>query len=168
VALDPNVESALQAAHDLEATASEKWHKQEHQFKSGLTRYPALGKWFDRRHKEAEARKHDIRKWMISNGSEVDTNLGDTGYTDKPMEAFEAACDLLDELTDAYGAIHVAAGEADDRETCERFHGYSKHVADVYHDGEQRQRQLKDLGEPLFLSQMLHKKMGQKYKPKKK
>ena len=35
MSLHPDVAKALQSAHDLEATASEQWHKQEHVFTDG-------------------------------------------------------------------------------------------------------------------------------------
>jgi bacterioferritin (cytochrome b1) len=151
MATDPDVLAALQAAHNLEATASEKWHKQEHAFKDGQSRYPKLGRWFDRRHKEAYQRQHDIRKRIMRLGGTVETELGDTSYTDDVEDAFTAACDLLDELTEAWRAVRDAAKAAGDVETKEWLHGTMKDIQDVYKAGEAKQQQLKDLGLPLFL-----------------
>jgi hypothetical protein len=152
---DAAVIAALQAAHDLEATASEKWHKQEHQWKNGETKYPKLGKYFDRRHKEAYQRQHDLRKHMMRLGATVDTTLGDTGYTDDVKEAFTDACGLLDKLSEAHEAVRVAAKEAGDRDTIEAFHGVTHDLRKIYKHGEQKLRQVDDLGVPMFLSQQL-------------
>jgi bacterioferritin (cytochrome b1) len=151
MAADPDVLAALQATHDLEATASEKWHKQEHQFKNAGAKYPKLGKWFDRRHKEAYERQHDLRKRIMKLGGTVDTNLGDTSYSDDVATAFDQACDLLDRLSDSYRGILQAAKDAKDTETREKFHYYLKDLQDIYLKGQAKQMQLADLGLPLFL-----------------
>lgn len=148
--LDPDVLAALQAAHDAEATASEKWHKQEHQFKEGEGKYPKLKKWFHRRHREAYCRQHDLRCWMIKQGGTVDTNLGDTSYSNDPEKAFSDACDTLDGLSDRYRDLLKAAKDAGDAETREKFHGYLKHLQSTYKKGEQKQQLLADLGPVLF------------------
>lgn len=148
---DNPVIGALQNAHDLEATASEKWHKQEHQFKQGLGKYPKLAKWFDRRHKEAAGRQHDLRKRIMRLDGTVETNLGDTGYTDDVADAFTSACDLLDELDIAYRQVLETAHDTGDIETGEIFHGFLKDIESTYRKGEQKQQQIKDLGLPLFL-----------------
>jgi bacterioferritin (cytochrome b1) len=152
VPADEAVLAALQKAHDLEATASEKWHKQEHEFKQSMKRYPKLGKYFDRRHKEAYDRQHDLRSHIMRLGGTVETNLGDTTYTGDVKRAFDDSCALLDELADCYVDIIDAAKEAGDRWTREKFHGYIKDLKQTYAKGEQRLQQLKDLGLPLFLS----------------
>lgn len=150
MAADQALLDALQAAHDIDATASEKWHKQEHQWKQGKGRYPKLARWFDRRHKEAFARQHDCRAQIMRLGGTVETKLGDTSYTDDPEKAFKTACNLLDDIRDAYQAVRDAAKEADDRATVERFHGYAKDIESTYLKGEQKLQQLEDLGLPLF------------------
>jgi hypothetical protein len=162
MAADPAVLAALQAAHNLEATASEKWHKQEHEWKQGRRQSPKLGKWFDRRHKEAYERQHDLRNVMIREGGTVETELGDTSYTDDPAAAFTAACDLLDELAAAHedvaAALKAARKQSDPTEASryrameEKFHGYAKDIRKSYLNGERKQQQLADLGLPLFLA----------------
>jgi hypothetical protein len=152
VAADEAVIEALQEAHNLEATASEKWHKQEHQFKDALSKYPKLGKYFDRRHKEAYERQHDLRKHMMRLGATVDTKLGDTSYTADVKQAFNDACNLLDDLCACYKMILKAAKDAGDTWTRETFHGYISDLKKAYANGEQRLEQLEDLGLPLFLS----------------
>ena len=154
---DPAVLQALQAAHNLEATASEKWHKQEHCFKVTLKHYPGLGCFFDRRHKEAYCRQHDLRKHMMNLKATVETELGDTSYTEDVEQAFTDACDLLDKLMDAYRDIRKAAKEWDTPKgdwTREKFHGYVKDLEDIYQKGERRLQQIKDLGLPGFLALM--------------
>jgi hypothetical protein len=153
--LDEALGAALQAAHNLEATASEKWHKQEHQFKDGETQYPKLGKWFDRAHKAAYDRQHDLRKQMMRFGYYVETELGATDYTEDAKEAFEQACDLLDELMDAHLAVSAAAkavGGRKGKAIREAFHGYLAALECIYKDGEAKQRQIKDLGLAGFLA----------------
>ncbi len=148
----PDVLSALQSAHDAEATASEKFHKQEHTFKQGSRAIPKLAKWFDKRHKEAYARQHDMRNYMMRLGGNVETNLGDTSYSDDPGEALKGACKTLDGLSDAYNDVHEAAHDNGDRETCEKFHGVNKDIQKTYKKGEQKQQQLADLGKALFIA----------------
>jgi chromosome segregation ATPase len=152
---DPALLAALQAAHNLEATASEMWHKQEHQFKNALTRYPKLGKWFDRRHKEAYQRQHDIRKHMMRLGGIVDTELGDTSYTDDVKQALQQACKSIDELSAAHEAVNQAAKAAGDKGTREKFHGYAHDLQKLRQRSEQKLQQLEDLGLPTFLSKHL-------------
>ncbi len=148
----PDVLSALQTAHDLEATASERFHKQEHAFKQGERKMPKLAKWFDKRHKEAYGRQHDLRNHMMRNGGTVETNLGDTSYSDDPGEALKGACKTLDGLSDAYNGVHDAADNRGDRETREKFHGTSKSIQKVYKKGEQKQQMLADLGKALIIA----------------
>jgi bacterioferritin (cytochrome b1) len=152
---DPEVLGALQVTHDLEATASEKWHKQEHAFKNTLKKYPGLKRFFDRRHKEAYCRQHDLRKQMMRIGGSVETNLGDTSYTEDPQEAFEVACNLLDKLMAAYQVIRDTAKEAGDTDTREAFHGYIHDLKKIYQMGEQKLQQIEDLGLPAFLAAQL-------------
>jgi hypothetical protein len=160
--LDPDVVAALQAAHNLEATNSERWHKQEHAFKQGKGRYPKLGRWFDRRHKEAYARQHDLRCTLMSMDQDVPTEIGDTSYTDDPGKAFADACESIDALAAAHQRINDVTREAaknDDDDTNkawyrairEKFHGYAKDLRKTYRKGEHKQQQLEDLGLPLFL-----------------
>jgi ferritin-like metal-binding protein YciE len=148
------VVAALQAAHNLEATASEKWHKQEHLFKNSSHRYPKLGKFFDRRHKEAYQRQHDIRKHMMRMGETVETELGDTSYTDDAGMALSDACVRLGDLANAYEVIRDAAKEAGDTWTREKFHGYIQDLNRICHKTEQRLQQANDLGTQTFLSLM--------------
>ena len=150
MALHPDVAAALQDAHNLEATTSEAFHKQEHAFKDTPQKLSKLGKWFDRRHKEAYGRQHDIRKHLMRHGETVDTNLGDTSYSTDPGEALEMACDRLDKLRDAHSAIQAAAREQDDHDTREKFDGYSHDLQKTYQKGEQKQQLLKTLGPQLF------------------
>lgn len=162
MATDPDLMAALQGTHDLEATASERWHKQEHEFKCGKRRVPKLGRWFDRRHKEAYERQHALRNAIIQLGGTVTTTLGDTSYTPDPRQAFEDACELIDQLAashqDVEDAIKAAVKAADDgnektwyRALHEKFHGYAKDLRRIYRKGEHKQQQLEDLGLPLFL-----------------
>ncbi len=151
MATHPDVLSALQSAHDAEATASEKFHKQEHAFKQGEKHIPKLAKWFDKRHKEAYARQHDLRGHMMRLGGTVETNLGDTSYSDDPGEALKGACKTLDGLSDAYSDVHDAAKEHGERETNEKFHGVSNCIQKTYKKGQQKQQQLADLGPALFI-----------------
>jgi hypothetical protein len=161
--LAPEVLSALQDAHDAEATASEMWHKQEHAFKQGMHRIPKLGKWFDKRHKEAYARQHDLRATIMTHGGVVDTNLGDTSYSDDPGEALKTACKTLDGLAACHQKINdvtrdAAQASGDDSEKAnlrgirEKFHGYAKDLHRLYRKGEHKQQMLKDLGLPLFIA----------------
>ncbi len=147
----PDVLAALQVAHDAEATASERFHKQEHAFKEGEKHIPKLARWFDRRHKEAADRQHDIRNHMMRAGGTVETNLGDTSYSDEPAGALKSACKTLDGLIAAHHGIQEAAEEHGDRETAEKFHGYSKDLEKTYQKGQQKQQQLADLGPALFI-----------------
>jgi len=149
---NPDVLSALQSAHDAEATASEKFHKQEHAFKQGDRSMPKLAKWFDKRHKEAYQRQHDLRGHMMRLGGTVETNLGDTSYSDDPGEALEGACKTLDGLSNAYGDVHEASEDHGDRETSEKFHGTCKSIQKTYKKGEQKQQMLADLGPALFIA----------------
>ncbi len=151
MSLHPDVSKALQSAHDAEATASEKFHKQEHAFKQGERHIPKLAKWFDKRHKEAYARQHDLRGHIMRNGGTVETNLGDTSYSNEPGEALKGACETLDGLTDAYSDVHETAEDRGDRETAEKFHGVSKSIQKTYKKGQQKQQQLADLGPALFI-----------------
>jgi hypothetical protein len=151
MAADEALLSALQEAHDLEATASELWHKQEHAFKVGPLRIKRLAKWFDRRHKEAYDRQHDLRRHIMRLGGTVETNLGGTGYSNDPGEALETACDVLDDLKDAHEAVRDAAKKAGDRGTVERFHNYQRDIQSVYAKGQQKQAMLKELGQALFI-----------------
>ncbi len=148
----PDVLTALQSAHDEEATASERFHKQEHAFKQGEKHIPKLAKWFDKRHKEAYQRQHDLRGHIMRLGGNVETNLGDTSYSDEPGAALKGACKTLDGLSSAYSDLHEAAHDNGDRETCERFHGVSKSIQKTYKKGEQKQQMLKDLGPALFIA----------------
>lgn len=149
--LHPEVLAALQSAHDAEATASEMWHKQEHAFKQGEHRIPKLAKWFDRRHKEAANRQHAIRGHMMRFGGTVETNLGDTSYSDDPAGALKIACDTLDGLIEAYQGIQDAAFDHSDQATSEKFHGRVHGLRKLYKKGEQKQQQLTDLGPELFV-----------------
>jgi ferritin len=146
--------AALQAAHNLEATASETWHKQEHLFKNSVHRYPKLGKFFDRRHKEAYQRQHDLRKHMMRMGGTVATELGDTSYTDDARQALYDACVRLADLAGAYESIRDAAKDAGDVATREKFHGYIQDLKRTCHKSEQRLQQVDDLGTQTFLSLM--------------
>jgi hypothetical protein len=166
--VDPTVVEALQTAHDLEATASEKWHKQEHQWKQGRGKYPGLARWFDRRHKEAFCRQHDLRSVMIGQDLYVGTDLGDTSYTDSPREAIDQAVDLLEELAAAHQVINDVTREAaketeNDTEKAwyrsirERFHGYAKDLQQIHRKAEQKQQLLADVGLQTFLALHSHK-----------
>jgi hypothetical protein len=163
---DPDVIDALQTAHDLEATASEKWHKQEHAWKDGPVCYHGLKRFFDRRHKEAFARQHDLRSCLMGLGAVVDTNLGDTSYSADPADALSSALDAIDELLAAHQAINDttrdAAKAADDdtdkaryRAVREKFHGYAKDLVKIRQKVEHKLEQLKALGLPLFLSKQM-------------
>ena len=178
--VNPAVVMALQAAHDLEATASEKWHKQEHQWKQGRGKYPGLGRWFDRRHKEAYCRQHDLRSVMIGQDIYVETDLGDTSYTDSPGEAIDQAIELLGKLAAAHQVVNDvtrdAAKESESdsdkawyRAIRERFHGYAKDLHQLYRKAEQKQQLLTDVGLQTFLA--LHSKAcprcGKKHRRKK-
>ncbi len=146
----PEVMSALQKAHDAEASASEKFHKQEHAFTDGDRKVPKLAKWFEKRHEEAADRQHDLRGHMMRAGGEVKTMLGDTSYSQDPGEALKSACKTLDGLSAAYRGIHDASEKHGDRETAEKFHGVNRSLEKTYHKGEQKQQMLKDLGPALF------------------
>jgi len=162
---DSDLIDALQAAHDAEFTASEKWHKQEHAFKDGTTAYPKLKKWFHKRHREAVCRQHDCRKTLMELGATVDTNLGDTSYADNAPDAFEQACDTIDGLRAAHQAVFEAANaarknasdpadRASYRAINEKFHGYARDLDKLYLEGDRKQQLIKDMGLPLFLSKM--------------
>lgn len=152
---DKAVLDALQTLHDLEASASEKWHKQEHCFKNTLKKYHGLGKWFDRRHKEAFCRQHDLRKQIMRMGGYVATNLGDTDYTDDVLQAFKDACATLNEIMDGYAAVNEAAKAAGDKDTREALHGYFHDLKKIYQKGEQAQQQITDIGLSGFLATQL-------------
>jgi|GEM_PF-1883211 len=173
--VDPAVIEALQEAHNLESTASEKWHKQEHQWKQGKGRYPKLGKWFDRRHKEAHCRQHDLRDVMVRIDAYVETDLGDTSYTDDPAEALSQAVELLEQLAAAHQVVNDvtrdAAKESDDntekawyRAIRERFHGYARDLQQIHRKAEQKEQLLSDVGLPTFLA--LHSGEPIKWCPK--
>jgi bacterioferritin (cytochrome b1) len=155
VSADPKVLAALQAAHDAEATASEKWHKQEHAFKNTLKKYCGLKRWFDHRHKEAYDRQHDLRKQMMRLGGTVETELGDTSYTEDPNQAFGEACAIFEDLISKYEDIRTAAKDAGDFDTREAFHGVIHDLNKTYQMGEQKLQQIKDLGLPAFLATQL-------------
>jgi hypothetical protein len=155
-----DVLAALQSAHDAEATASAAWHKQEHEFKAGPGKYPKLGKWFDRRHKEAADREHDLRRHIQKLGGKVETNLGDTSYwqhkdvkTDEGMKAlFNETADTLESLHDKHAAVYAAAEKARDRETCEKFHGVHHEIKEQARKARKQAQHVADLGLSDFLS----------------
>jgi hypothetical protein len=156
----PAVLAALQVAHDANATLSEKWHKQEHEFKVGLKKYPKLGKWFDRRHKEANDRQHELRRHIQRNGGKVGTALGDTSYyTARDLKSPEDMKSLftdtaasLEGLHDRHAAVYEAAEKAGDRETCERFYGVHKELAGQARKARRKAQMVDDLGLPEFLA----------------
>ncbi len=152
MSLHPDVRSALQSAHDLEATASEQWHKQEHNFKQGDRSIPKLAKLFDKLHKGAYGRQHDLRNHMMKQGNVVETNLGDTSYEDDPAAALKSASKTLGKLNDAHRNIQETADAHDDRETCEKFHGVCKGLECKQHKVDQKVQQAKDLGPALFIA----------------
>ncbi len=155
-----SVLAALQAAHDAEATASERWHKQEHEFKVGDSKLKGLGKFFDKRHKEAYARQHDLRRHIIRLGGEVQTNLGDTSYwrthevksEDGMAKMMDETADHLDHLHDLHAKIHDAADRAGDRETQKRFMGHPEDLMNESRKARRKSQQVRDVGINLFLA----------------
>jgi hypothetical protein len=151
--------SALQQAHDAEATASERWHKQEHEFKDGPRPVKGLGKLYDRLHKAAYCRQHDLRKHMMKLGSEVQTNLGDTSYwrghevrDEGHMGAMlDETADHLEQLHDLHAKIVDAANRAGDQETSNRFRGRPEELMKQARKARRRADQARDLGIKLFL-----------------
>ncbi len=159
--LHPDVSAALQTAHDLEATASEQWHKQEHVFTDGPGDLPKLGKFFDKLHKKAYKRQHKLRNTLLKHGEDVDTNVGDTSHTADPGEALTAARQTLGGLLAAHQAVNDAtrdaAKETDDGEEKavlrgirEKYHGTAKKLDLQAQKVDRKQRQLKTLGEAFF------------------
>ncbi len=159
----PDVLAALNDAHSAELTASKQFHLQEHEFKEGKRKIPKLAKWFDRRHKEASEREHDVRKTTIAHGGTLEPKFGDTSYTDDPGEALEKACKTLDGLSAAHEAVDAATRKAGKAEEDDANKAYYRGIRDkhrdfaqdlhkVYRKGEQKQQQLKDLGPALFIA----------------
>jgi len=156
----PATLAALQVAHDAEATASERWHKQEHEFKVGIRKYPKLASWFDRRHREAALRQHELRRHIQRLGAKVGTALGDTSYytardlkTPEDMKnLFTDAATSLEGLHDRHAAVYDAAEKAGDRETCERFHGVHEDLASLARKARRKAQLVDDLGLPEFLA----------------
>ena len=120
----PDVLAALNDAHSKELTASKQFHLQEHEFKDGDRRIPKLARWFDRRHKEASEREHDVRKTAMAHGATLVPKFGDTSYSDEPGEALEKACKTLDGLAAAHERVDVmtrkAGNETDDETRTDR------------------------------------------------
>ncbi len=159
--LHPDVSAALQQAHDAEATASEKFHKQEHVFTDGPGDLPKLGKFFDKLHKKAYKRQHKLRNTLLRHGEDVDTNVGDTSHTEDPGEALTNARKTLGGLMAAHQAVNDAtrdaAKETDDGEEKavlrgirEKYHGTAKKLDLQAQKVDRKQRQLKTLGEAFF------------------
>src|SRR5271166_49638 len=157
----PDVLSALQTAHNAEATASEKFHKQEHAFENAGRKIPKLAKWFDKRHKESYQRQHQLRNTIMEHGGTVDTELGDTSYSEEPGEALKKACTTIDGLAVAHQAVHDsvkdAEGTSSDEEKAyhrgirEKYRDTVKDLHKTYLKGERKQQMLKDLGPALFI-----------------
>jgi len=159
----PDVLSALHDAHNAEATASEQFHLQEHEFKRGERRIPKLAKWFDKRQREAADRQHDVRNTIMAHGGTVKTELGDVSYSSEPGKALEKACKTLDGLAAAHQGVHEAIHDrlkSDDgdedkayyRGIQEKHLGFASDLHDKYQKGQQKQQQLKDLGPALFIA----------------
>jgi hypothetical protein len=149
---DDGVMGALQAAHDENATASEAWHKQEHEFKVGPARVKKLAKWFHRRHREAYDRQHQLRRHIMRLGGTVLTNLGDTGYHADVADAMGDAALRLGALAKVHAGLVDAAIAGDDHDTAKRFQGHCKDLQSTLHKAEQKRAAIDELGKPLFVA----------------
>ena len=156
----PAVLAALQTAHDAEASAAEKWHKQEGDLKAGPGKFKGLGKFFDKRHRESYSRQHDLRRHMQKLGGVVKTNLGDTSYMssrdlkspDDFQKLFNDTANTLSGLHDRHAAVYEAAEKAGDRETCEKFHGVHHELACQERKARRKAKLVGDLGLGEFLA----------------
>ena len=159
----PDVLKALSDVHNAEATASEKWHKQEHEFKEGDSKIPKLGEFFDKLHKKAFKRQHKLRNTLIKHGGDVDTKLGDTSYSDDPGEALKSAHATLTDLMAKHQAVNEVTRDAADatkdgaakaayRGIREKYHGTACKLHDLCRKVEQKHGQLKAMGSQLFVA----------------
>jgi len=156
----PQVLAALQVAHDAEATASEKWHKQEGDLKAGPKKFKGLGRWFHRRHRESYERQHDLRRHMQALGGKVATNLGDTSYyTARDLKSpedfqrlFSDAADTLSGLYDRHTAVTEAAEKAGDHDTCQKFFGVHHDLACQERKARRKATLVADIGLGEFLA----------------